>query len=83
VIGVEIHSYAGGFFKSFSGLSTSKNFSNFLGTFGQRPRSRLVGLSSETRAYITVGSTTRRLPSEKTARMGDKAKPPAAGGFAV
>jgi hypothetical protein len=25
---------------------------------------------------FTVGSTTRRLPSKKTARMGDKAKPP-------
>ena len=27
---------------------------------------------------FTAGSTTRRLPSKKTARMGDKAKPPAA-----
>jgi hypothetical protein len=67
-----------GFFKSFSSLSTCKNFSNFLGTFAQMPRFGVVGPSSETRAYIAVGSTTRRLPSKKTERMGDKAKPSAA-----
>jgi hypothetical protein len=75
-----------GFFKSFSSLSTCKNLSNLLGTFAQMPRFEAVGPSSENRAYIAVGSTTRRLPSKKTARMETKAKPLVthlAGGFAV